>query len=128
MTSTTRELPPRLGIVGRLVAVYVALVVATMAAMATLAAVDPAQATDDAWVHAGIVAVFALVLPLRLRSARRGSPRAYRAVGIVAAVLLVVNVVEALVPGLFPEWMRIEMIGIAIVMALIVRQVVQPRR
>jgi hypothetical protein len=67
-----------------------------------------------------IVAVFAVVLPLRLRAARAGRPGALRAVGIIAAVLLGVNVIEAMIPGLFPLWMRAEMIGIAVVMAAVI--------
>ena len=59
-------------------------------------------------------------LPLRMRSARSGSRWALRAVGLIAAVLLLVNVVEALVPEMFPVWMRIEMIAIAALMAAVV--------
>jgi hypothetical protein len=74
-----------------------------------------------------IVAVFAVVLPLRLRAARAGSPGALRAVGIIAAVLLLVNVIEAMIPGLFPLWMRAEMIGIAVVMLAVTLLVIGER-
>ena len=47
-----------------------------------------------------------------------------RPTGFIAAVLLVVNVVEALIPGLFPLWMRVEMVAIAVVMACVILFVV----
>jgi hypothetical protein len=96
---------------------YVVVVIGTVAALVVLAAVAPSQATQEAWVHAVIVGVFAAVLPLRLRAARGGSGSALRAVGIISAVLTVVNAVEALIPGLFPAWMRVEMVAIAVLMA-----------
>jgi hypothetical protein len=110
------------------VSLYVAIVLGTIAALAALSVTAPHQVTDDAWGHAVIVAVFAVVLPLRLRAARSGSPGALRAVGIISAVLLVVNVVEASIPGLFPLWMRVEMIGIAVIMATVIALVVRERR
>jgi hypothetical protein len=71
--------------------------------------------------------VFAVVLPPRLRSARRGSVPALRAVGIVSAVVFLVNVVELMIPGLFPAWMRVEMVFIALLMATSVLLVVLTR-
>ena len=116
----------------RLVWAYVFIVVATVAVLAVLAVTDPGQAPADAWWHAAIVAVFAVVLPLRLRTAGHGSPRAFVAVGVIAIVLVVVNVVEALIPGFLPAWMRIEMFGIAALMAavgaLILHTTVKSRR
>lgn len=56
-----------------------------------------------------------------------GRARALRAVGCISAVLLLANVVEAAVPGLFPAWMRIEMIGIAVLMGAVVLAVVRHR-
>lgn len=70
--------------------------------------------------HAVIVLIFAVLLPLRLRSAQRGSGGAVRATCLIAAVLLLANVIEALLPGLFPIWMRIESAVIALIMAGIV--------
>jgi hypothetical protein len=105
---------------GALIAGYVVIALGTVVALAVLAAAAPAQATSEAWGHAVIVAVFAVLLPLRYRAARSGKPGAVRAVGIVAAVLLVVNVVEAALPGAFPVWMRIEMVVIAVLMAALV--------
>lgn len=122
-----------LGAQGRLRAItvfvgtYVAIVAGTIAALAVLSANAAQLATKDAWVHAVIVAVFAVVLPLRLRAARSGSPGALRAVGIISAVLFLVNVIEASIPGLFPLWMRAEMTGIALVMAAVMLLVVRER-
>ncbi|MBY8855670.1 hypothetical protein K7711_04200 [Nocardia sp. CA2R105] len=99
---------------------YVVIVSATIVALAVLSVVDAAQATKDAWGHAVIVMLFAVLLPLRMRSARSGSRWALRAVGLIAAVLFLVNIVEALVPEMFPVWMRIEMIAIAVLMAAVV--------
>lgn len=104
----------------RLVILYVAVVAGTIIALGVLSALAPAQATAEAWGHALIVSVFAVLLPLRLRAAKRGSSRAYAAVGIISTAMLIVNVAEALIPGLFPVWMRIEMVGIAALMAVIV--------
>lgn len=103
-----------------LVIVYVAIVFATLVALIALSIVSPAQATANAWGHAVIVAVFAVLLPLRLRSTRSGRRNAVRAVGVIAAVLLLVNVVEALIPSFVPLWMRVEMVCIALVMAGVV--------
>ena len=112
----------RLSVVVR---VYVGLAVATVAVLAVLSGVGSSLATPEAWVHAVIVAVFAVVLPLRLRAAREGRRSGLRAVGIISGVLVLVNAVEAMIPGLFPGWMRVEMVGIAALMALAVLLVVQ---
>lgn len=109
----------------RVLGAYVLVVVATVAALIVLSVVSPHLATAHAWGHAVIVAVLAMVLPLRLRSARAGNRAGLRAVGIISAVLLLVNVVEILVPGFLPTWMRIEMIGIVVLMALSVALVAQ---
>lgn len=111
-----------------LVGVYVAVVALTVVLLAVLAELAPAQATSEAWGHVVVVAVFAVLLSLRLRSARRGRVGALRAVGIISAVLLVVNLVEALIPGLFPGWMRLEMVGIAVLMGGVVLSVAQERQ
>ncbi|WP_443096025.1 hypothetical protein [Rothia koreensis] len=105
--------------IARLVAVYVAAVVVAILVLVALTFLAPAQATDEAWWHAMIVAVFAVLLPLRTRAAVRGNAHAYGAVGVIAAVLAIVNVIEALIPGFVPLWMRIEMFGIAALMAVI---------
>ena len=59
----------------------------------------------------------AVLLPLRLRSARAGRRSGLRAVGLISAALLLVNVVEATVPGFLPVWMRVEMVWVAGLMA-----------
>jgi hypothetical protein len=87
--------------------------------LALLSTVAPAQAGSDAWGHAVVVAVVAAVLPLRLRAARHGSRRAEATLLVVAGVLAAVNLVEAFVPGGFPDWMRVEMLGIAAVMVAV---------
>ncbi|MEH3033296.1 MAG: hypothetical protein PGN07_04450 [Aeromicrobium erythreum] len=110
-----------------LIRTYVVLVLATLVVLALLSATDPVQAGSSAWTHMVIVAVFATILPLRLRSAAAGNVGGLRAVGIVASVLLLVNVVEALVPGAFPGWMRVEMVAVAALMALVVLLVVRIR-
>src|SRR4051794_14252085 len=107
---------------------YVAIALGTITVLALLSAVAPRQATQEAWVHAVIVAVFAVVLPLRLRAARAGSVEGLRAVGLISAVLFLVNVVEAMLPGLFPLWMRVQMVGVAVLMLAVVLLVVRERR
>jgi hypothetical protein len=93
---------PQLRRLAAVIAAYVAVSLFTLAALGVLAALAPSLATQDAWVHAVLVAAFAVVLPLRLRQARRGSVPALRAVGIVSAVVSLVNIVEVMIPGLFP--------------------------
>jgi hypothetical protein len=115
----------RLSRLSVVVRVYVGVAVATVAVLAVLAGAGSSLATPDAWVHAVIVAVFAVVLPLRLRAAREGRRSGLRAVGIISGVLVLANAVEAMIPGLFPGWMRVEMVGIAALMALAVLLVVQ---
>ncbi|WKK26200.1 hypothetical protein QZH56_11735 [Streptomyces olivoreticuli] len=114
---TQGRTPHRLGAVSALVWGYVAATAATLVALALLASTAPGQATEEAWGHALIVMFFAVLLLVRLRAARSGSTRAVRALGIIAAALLVVNLVEAALPDAFPEWMRVEMVAIALWMA-----------
>jgi hypothetical protein len=110
-----------------LVMTYVGIVFGTLVALVALSASAPHLATSDAWVQEVIVAVFAVVLLLRVRAARAGIPSALRAVGIIAAVLAVVNLVEALIPDLFPVWIRMEMVVIVALMAVVVTLVVRKR-
>lgn len=114
--------------VDRLVGAYVVVVVVTVGVLALLAANHSRQATTEAWVHAAVVAAFAFLLPARLLAAHRGRPGAWRAVAIISAVLVVANVVEGVLPGLFPVWMRWENLGIAVLMAAVVLLVVRIRR
>lgn len=108
---------------GVLVWSYVVIVALTLVALLVLSAVAPPDASANAWGHAVVVAVFAVVLPLRLRGARAGKRAAVRALGLIAAVLFLVNVVEALIPSFVPGWMRLEMIVIAVLMVGIVLDV-----
>jgi uncharacterized membrane protein len=124
----TRDSHRSLNRLGALVKTYVGVVVATLIALGVLSALGSGRATEEAWGHAIVVAVFAVLLPLRWRAAERGSARALRAVGVIAAVLFLVNVVEALIPGFVPTWMRVEMAGIAVLMALVVLLVVRERQ
>ena len=117
----------RLTPVTRLVEIYVAIVIATLAALAVMSVVDPVLATTEAWVHAAIVSGFAVLLLVRLRSARQGGRRGTVAIGIIAAVLMVANAIEAAIPGLFPTWMRWEMVGIAALMIGIIVTVYRRR-
>lgn len=112
----------------QLVALYVVVALGTLVALAVLAGTAPRLATDEAWGHALIVAVFAVVLPLRTRAAARGSVSGLRALTIIGVVLLVVNVVEAALPGVFPAWMRVEMVAIAVMMLALAILSVRVRR
>lgn len=105
-----------------LVGLYAVITLGTVVALAVLTGVAARWAPHEAWGHALIVAVFAGVLPLRWRAACRGSARAGRAVRIIAAVLLVVNLVEAFVPA-FPVWMRVQMGVIAMIMLVILTRI-----
>jgi len=111
--------PADLARASAVVGAYVALTIATVAALVVMSAVAPRLATSDAWGHAVIVAVFTVLLPLRMRAARKGSKRALRAVTVMAAVVMLVNAAEAALPRAFPGWMRIEMGMTAALMALL---------
>ena len=124
---TMSSSPRAISAISAILRVYLAVSVATLGALAALTALAPHEAPQEAWVHAVIVAAFAVLLLVRARSARQGSVGALRAVGVIASVLLLANVVEALVPGFVPMWMRVEMIGIAALMAVVVALVVRER-
>jgi hypothetical protein len=113
-------LPRRLDAVWHVASAYVVVALGTVAALAVLSTTAPDAATAEAWGHAVIVGVFAVVLLLRARAARKGSVNGLRAVTIIGGVLLVVNLVEAALPGVFPSWMRVEMLGIAAMMLILV--------
>jgi hypothetical protein len=107
---------------------YVALTAATVLALLLLSFVAPDLATGHAWGHAIIVLVFAVLLPLRLRSARDGKRSGLRAVAIISGALVAVNIVEGVLPGFFPTWMRVEMFCVAVLMAANVLFVVRAGR
>lgn len=110
----------------RLIWCYLGVVLATFVALIVLSSTAPDQASSAAWGHAIIVAAFAVLLPLRIRSARRGSTAALGAVAIIATVLGVVNLVEAFVPA-FPGWLRISMLVVAVIMAALAAVAVRAR-
>lgn len=114
--------------VKRLVVAYVVVALGTLVALAVLAATAPHLATSEAWGHAVIVAVFAIVLPVRTRAALKGSPSGLRALTIIGCVLLVVNLIEAALPGAFPAWMRVEMLVIAAMMLTLAILSIRVRR
>ncbi|MFE4330001.1 hypothetical protein ACFRQM_11170 [Streptomyces sp. NPDC056831] len=114
--------------VKQLVTAYVSVALGTLVALAVLAVAAPHLATDEAWGHAVIVAVFAIVLPVRTRAALKGSPSGLRALTIIGCVLLVVNLVEATLPGVFPAWMRGEMLVIAAMMLTLAILSIRVRR
>ncbi|AMM19053.1 hypothetical protein AX769_01490 [Frondihabitans sp. PAMC 28766] len=104
---------------------YLVATAGTVVALVVLSITAPDRATANAWGHAIIVAVFAVVLPLRLRRAQSGGRGGIRAVGVIAATLLLVNVIEAVIPGFVPFWMRIEMVIVALLMVGVVLDVVR---
>ena len=106
---------------------YLVVAVGTVGVLAVLSVTAPRLAPQEAWVHAVIVAVLAVLLPVRLRSARAGSVGALRAVGLIASALVLVNVVEATIPGFMPWWMKVEMLGVAALMAAVILLVVRAR-
>jgi hypothetical protein len=116
---TVRAREPDLVLASKAVWVYVGLTVATLIALVVMTGVAPHLATDEAWGHQIIVAIFAVLLPLRMRAARGGSSGAVRAVLIIATVVGVVNLVEAILP-VFPLWTRIVMPVVVVTMAALV--------
>jgi hypothetical protein len=120
VNSAVRAKPVELRGLTVVVGTYVAIAVGTLLALALLQVTAPGLAPQEAWIHAVIVVVFAALLPMRLRAARAGSKSGLRAVGIIATVLLVANVVVSLIPHLLPTWMRVEMIAIALLMGIAV--------
>lgn len=117
-----------LGAMRRAVGAYLVVALGTVPALAILSVAAPDLATPEAWGHAVIVGVFAIVLVFRARAARNGSATGLRAVTIIGCVLLVVNLVEAALPGAFPSWMRVEMLVIAALMLAVLVLTVRARR
>ncbi len=85
---------------------------------------DPTIATREAWTHALIVCAFAAVLLTVVRRAATGARGAVRRLRIISVVLPVVSLLEAVIPGLFPTWMRLEQLlyaALLLAVALLVR-------
>lgn len=114
----------QLRIILRLARLYSVIALATIGALIIFSIAKPSLINKDAWVHAIIVGVFAVVLPLRARAALRGKHSALRATGIISAVLFLVNVVEGLLPNFMPLWIRVSMFLIATIMIFIVGLVI----
>jgi hypothetical protein len=118
----------RLGAMHRAVGAYATVAFGTLAALAVMAAVAPRLATSEAWGHAVIVGVFAILLVMRARAARDGSASGLRAVIVIAGVLTAANLAEAVIPGLFPAWMRVEMLAVAALTLLVLVLAARARR
>ncbi|WHU47088.1 hypothetical protein QNM97_24570 [Gordonia sp. L191] len=123
MVTRSAQGPVRL--LGQVIVVYAVVAISTVALLGILSATSPHLAPTDAWVHAIIVGVFAVVLPLRLRGVRSGKRGSLRAIGIISGVLVAVNVAEASIPGFVPTWMRVEMVAIALLLAISVVLVIR---
>ena len=87
--------------------VYLAATVVTLGFLAWKNG-DASLVTDEAWVHAIILLALAVVLVRVAKRAEAGSRRGYLRLRIVGLVVPLASLVEALIPGLFPTWMRIE--------------------
>jgi hypothetical protein len=61
-------------------------------------------------VHEVILLAFAVILVRVATRAASGDRRAYLRLRIIGLVVPIASIVEALVPGLFPGWMRIEQV------------------
>ncbi|GAA2158798.1 MULTISPECIES: hypothetical protein [Glycomyces] len=118
----------RVGAMHRAVGAYATVALGTLAALAVMSVVAPRLATSEAWGHAVIVGVFALLLVMRSRAARGGSAAGLRAVVVIAGILTAANLVEAAIPGLFPSWMRVEMLAVAALTLLVMVLAVKARR
>jgi hypothetical protein len=101
------EAARRFRVIRALCGIYLAATVVTLGFLAWKNG-DPALVTADAWVHEIILLVFAVVLVRVAQRAQAGNRRAHLRLLIVGSVVPVASLVEALIPGLFPTWMRIE--------------------
>jgi len=90
-----------------LVGCYLAVSLATIGVLA-LYRNHPAVATQNAWVHAIIVACTASLMALFAGRTASGQAQAYLRLRIASAVMLVAIVIISAVPGDFPSWMKLE--------------------
>jgi hypothetical protein len=86
---------------------YLGISVLTLVAIVLLRG-DATVVNDAVRIRGTIVVASALVTFLCALSAARGSRRAYRRLRIISAVMVVAIAVIVALPGVFPEWMRIE--------------------
>jgi hypothetical protein len=115
MTDTTsnriRLAPPVTGIMRAiriLVACYAGLSALTLVAAALLP-VD--LVPDSVWIRGGIVLLSSLLLSLFAARAARGSRAAWRRVCVLAAIMTVAVVVVVAIPGMLPDWMKLEQVA-----------------
>ncbi|MGC5165604.1 hypothetical protein [Luteimicrobium sp. DT211] len=111
----TTTVVSRLPLVRRLVLVYLALGLATVAALVVLSFVAPDHVTPEAWVRGVIVAGTAFLTLRFAQGALRREARALLRLRIVLAVLCVaVLAVLAFLP--LPGWMVVEQAACAVVL------------
>jgi hypothetical protein len=80
---------------------------------------DRGFATDEAWGHAIVVLVFAVLLVPAAARAARGSRGAYRRLLVVSIVIPVVSVVLVALPDLLPPWMRVEQAAYGVLLLVV---------
>lgn len=93
--------------VRQLIGAYLALSIATLAAVAALHG-HPTLVTPAVWVRGTIVVASALLTASFARRAAGGSSRAYLRLRLVTAIMLVAIVAIVALPGTFPLWMKVE--------------------
>jgi hypothetical protein len=109
-----------------LVAVYLAVSVATLIAIAVMRD-NPAIVNTAAWIRGGFAVGNGIVLTLLAIRARAGAPRAFFRLRLVSAIILVAIAVIVAIPGTFPLWMKIEQ-GVCGALLVVVVILVNSRR
>lgn len=90
-----------------LIAGYIGVTILTLVAIVVLSGHHD-LVNDDVWTR-GVGAVISSLLLFRAtRQAERGSRRAFNRLRIVSAIILVVLATIAILPGVYPAWMRID--------------------
>jgi hypothetical protein len=87
--------------------IYLAATVASLGFLAVQSG-DRSLVTDEAWGHEIVLLAFAIVLVRVAGRAATGNRRAYLRLRIIGLVVPIASVVEALIPGFLPDWMRVE--------------------
>jgi hypothetical protein len=90
-----------------LIGVYMALCVATLAAVVVLRN-HHSIVTAPVWVRTSIVVASSLLMAAFAARAARGSRRAFLRLRLVSAIMVVAIVVIIAIPGSFPVWLKIE--------------------
>lgn len=73
---------------------------------------------SEAWTHAVIVFVFAIVLLVVVRKTGKGSRRAYKRLQIISIVIPAASILLVAIPGL-PNWMKVEQGASALMLAAV---------